>query len=199
MENAKRSSRPSAAEWAQTATDHLSRHPWTETQTRRRRSRQRQTGEHGDRRRRNSPTLPKSYVALPVLAIIGVIAAAIFLVVQRGTGGPETDQAMFTAPTPLPESTPVHVFVTQVITATPKPTRTPRPEPPTATPLPTPTRIKPTPTQDMTSYYVNQFASCNGRYSGEFEDRRRVAAESAIARGYRTLLELISIIQETCQ
>ena len=199
MENAKRSSRPTASEWAQTATDHLSRHPLTVTQVRRRRSRQRQTGEHGDRERRQPRKLPKSSVVLPVLAITGVIAAAIFLVVQIGAGGPETYQAVFTAPTPRPASTPVHVWVTQVITATPQPTWTPRPEPPTATPLPTPTAIKPTPTQDMTSYYVNQFASCNGRYSGDFEDRRRVAAESAIARGYRTLPELISIIQETCQ
>ena len=52
---------------------------------------------------------------------------------------------------------------------------------------------------DVTTHYVNLFASCNGQYAGETEEKRRNAAQHTLKVGYRTLQELIEIVEETCE
>ena len=60
-------------------------------------------------------------------------------------------------------------------------------------------KTQPTSTLDQTTYYVELFASCNGRYSGETKERRRAAAQSTLTQGLRTLSEIIDIVAEKCQ
>ena len=60
-------------------------------------------------------------------------------------------------------------------------------------------KTQPTSTLDQTTYYVELFASCNGRYSGETKERRRAAAQSTLTQGLHTLSEIIDIVAENCQ
>ena len=134
---------------------------------------------------------------LVISIIVGVITLATIAAYFVGlTTSTEKTERPTPAHAPLvvnPTNTPT--FVTRIVTATPSTTWTPRPP----TPPPTATRTQPTPTLDLTSYYVELFASCNGRYSGETKEGRRAAAQSTLTQGLRTLSEIIDIVAENCQ
>ena len=198
MTRERRPDRPPAAEWVQAATDQLSSRTRLPTEDRNAKN-QRSADESRDASQpKNTRRLPKMSTALGVSIIVGVIAlttiAAYFvgLTSAEKTEQPATDPAqMVTIPTNTP------TLVTRIVTATPSPTWTPRPPKPTQPS--TATRVRPAPTADLTSYYVNLFASCNGRYSGETKERRRAAAQSTLTQGLRTLSEIIDIVAEKCQ
>ena len=198
MAKQRRSDRPSAAEWVQVTTYQLSsrtRLPAYEDQNAKN---QRSADESGDDSQpRSTSRLSKASTARVISILVGAITLATIAAYFVGLTSAEKTERPAPAPAPLvasPTNTPI--FVTQIVTATPSPTWTPRP--PTSTP-PTATRTQPTPMVDLTSYYVNLFASCNDRYSGEAKEGRREAAQITLTRGLRTLSETIDIVEENCQ
>ena len=199
MAKQRRSARPPAAEWVQVATNQLSKRTRLTVDKDRTTMNQRSADESGDDSQLRTITrLPKASTVRVISIIVGVITLATIAAYFVGLNSTEKTERPATAPAPLvvnPTNTPT--FVTRIMTATAFPTWTPIP--PTSTPPPRVTRIQPTPTLDLTSYYVNLFASCNGRYSGEAKERRREAAQFTLTRDLRTLSEIIDIIEENCQ
>ena len=199
MAKQRRSARPPAAEWVQVATNQLSERTQLTVDKDRTTKNQRSADESGDDSQpRTTIRLPKASTVRVISIIVGVITLATIAAYFVGLNSTEKTERPATAPAPLvvnPTNTPT--FVTRIVTATPFPTWTPRP--PKSTPLPTSTMPQPTPTVDLTSYYVELFASCNGRYSGEFKEKRREAAQFTLTQGLRTLSEIIDIIEENCQ
>ena len=198
MAKQRRSARPPAAEWVQVATNQLSERTQLTVDKHRTDNNQRSADESSDDSQpRTTTRLPKASTVRVISIIVGVITLATIAVYFVGLNSTDKTERPATAPEPLvvnPTNTPT--FVTRIVTATPSPTWTPRPPP---TPQPTATMPQPTPTVDLTSYYVELFASCNGRYSGEFKEKRREAAQFTLTQGFRTLSEVIDIIEANCQ
>ena len=201
MAKQRRPERPAATEWFQVAKDQLSNMTWEISGGDRTAKNQRSADARSDDRRPRSPSrLPKASTRQNILAVVGVITLVAVAGFLYGISTKEKERpTVITVPLVVsPTNEPTLAFVTRIITATPYPTWTPHPRPPTSTP-PTTTKVRPTPTPDLTSHYVELFASCNGRYIGETKENRREAARSTLTRGFRTLSDIIDIVEEKCQ
>lgn len=117
-------------------------------------------------------------------------------------------QVMAIAPSPTsspipmddPTGTPV-----QTVTPSPIPTN-PNTSTPTVAPAPTPTftpRPEPTPPPMLESptereMVVSAFAECNGQYAGEEIQRRIVATNSTIDRGFHSVASVRALVEQEC-
>lgn len=173
--------RPSSDEWANAAQGHLS--PKLDD--------------------RPGPRLfgPRGRIAWTVFLVAIASAVAIFITYYSVTR--EAPQE------PAPNRPPAFP-VAIVPTVTLYPTYTPNPAPtasPTstmrATPTytmqaPTPTQPPPSATLDWFELAAERFASCGGRYTGEAMEKRRLAAQSAMNRGYHTPNTILEIVADKC-
>lgn len=201
----KRPDRPAATEWGRIASDELSGQFRRTTREWHQTTNKRWEGESGNDGRPAKPSLAaRALTTRNVATIIGAIALvtmAAYGLVEVSTGQTQHPAAVVAPQVTVPMNTPIKVASTPTATATatPHPTWTPRPKPPTPTPLPVATKAEPTPTVDMTTHYVDLFASCNGQYTGETEEKRRQAAQHTLKVSYRTLPEIIEIVEAKCQ
>ena len=173
--------RPSADEWANAANGQLSPKLDLHPNPRPGRSRQR----------------------IPWTVFLAVIALATAVFVTYHAVPRDTAQS------PVPNRQPTFaaaIAPTEILyptyTAKPTPTQSPtstmRPTPTYTMPAPTPTKTPPPATLDWFELAAERFASCNGHYTGEAMEKRRLAAKSAMIRGYHTLSTILEIVADRC-
>ena len=152
--------------------------------------------------------MARTLLIILVAAVIGggaVYAGILYL----GYNPVEVDfQVNLAQPTLSPAQKSLPASLAPMLTPTVATQLTPTP-PATAPPTPTPTRTAapaaptaaPTPTAHVVTereIVVNAFAGCNGQYAGEEMQRRLVATNSAIDRGFHSAASIRALVEQEC-